>query len=205
MSLSRRALRKLEVESTPARDRSRPSQATVPAAPAGGLCTGDETAGVAPGAASATADVSRQASGTVSRKGEVCVDHLALELPGGLVPREEDRIPPFEVLAARLVAEPPALVCAGDDRLLAYPLRADHDVVELEVNVGKCGEELGVEPRRAIVPLPASTLLARDRVDAVLGQRRDQSGEVAVVLGDRVRLPEVMDRVVLRGVAGPTE
>jgi hypothetical protein len=60
-------------------------------------------------------------------------------------------------------------VGGGDSRFLADALRADHDVVEVEVDVGKRGQQLGVEPRRALVTFPAG-VGAGDRVDAVLGK-----------------------------------
>ena len=44
------------------------------------------------------------------RKGEIGVDHLALELLRGGIPGEEDRVPPLEPLARRLVVEPARLV-----------------------------------------------------------------------------------------------
>ena len=49
-----------------------------------------------------------------------------------------------------------------------------------------------VEPRGALVPLPAVAGLD-ELVDAVRGERRDQPGQVARVLGDRVRLVELAD------------
>jgi hypothetical protein len=41
---------------------------------------------------------------------------------------------------------------------------------------------------------------AHHLVDAVLGERRDQARKVAVVLGDRVGLPELPDLRVLIGI-----
>ena len=72
------------------------------------------------------------------------------------------------------------------------------------MDVGKRGQELGVEPRRAVVPLPARAG-ARHLVDAVLGQRRDQPRQVAVVLGDRVPLPELADLLILGRVDRPPQ
>jgi hypothetical protein len=83
--------------------------------------------------------------------------------------------------------------------VLAHALRPDHDVVQVEVDVRERGEELGVEPRRPLVALPARAG-ARDRVDAVLRQRGQEARQVPVVLGDGVDLPELADRLVLVGV-----
>ena len=91
---------------------------------------------------------------------------------------------------------------AGHARLLADSLRADDDVGQLEVDVGKRGQEPGVEPGRALVALPP-VRRACDLVDAVLGQRREEAGDVAVVLGDRVLLPELADRLDLGRVDLP--
>ena len=69
------------------------------------------------------------------------------------------------------------------------------------MDVGERGEELGVETGGPLVALPADAR-AGDRVDAVLGQRRDQAGQVAVVLRDRVHLPELADLGHLVGIDG---
>jgi hypothetical protein len=58
--------------------------------------------------------------------------------------------------------------------------------------------------RSSLVALPARAR-AGDRVDAVLGERRDQPRQVAVVLCDRVRLPQLADRLVLGGICRPVE
>ena len=101
-----------------------------------------------------------------------------------------------EPLAGRFDAEPLGLVRSGDVGLLADALGADHDVGQLEVDVGEAAEQARVEARRALVSFPAVAGLD-ELVDAVSGQRREQPREVALVLGDRVALPELADRVVL--------
>ena len=85
---------------------------------------------------------------------------------------------------------------AGHDRLLDDALRADHDVLELEDDVRERGQELGVEARGALVPVPGDVVRV-DRVDAVLGEGREQALDRAGVLGLRVRLPELADLVDL--------
>jgi cobalt-zinc-cadmium efflux system protein len=121
---------------------------------------------------------------------------LATEEVPLAVPREEDHNPEIDPLAARLPVQPALLVCGGHLRLLDDALRADDDVGEVEVDVGEGGEESGVEARRAVVSLPA-LWGADDLVDAVVGQRGKQAGDVTVVLGDRVLLPELIDRIDL--------
>src|SRR3989440_12616435 len=82
-----------------------------------------------------------------------------------------------------------------DESFLADALRADHDLGQGEVDVRKSGQQAVVELRRPRVALPA--LLPRgDLVDAVLRQGRDQAGKIAVLLRDRVTLPELADLVV---------
>src|SRR2546423_456098 len=89
--------------------------------------------------------------------------------------------------------------------LLAHALRADHDVRQVEADVGERGQELGVEPRGALVALPAVARL-NELVDAVGRERRDQPGQAARVLGDRVRLVELADlRVELRRHLAPVD
>jgi hypothetical protein len=90
-------------------------------------------------------------------------------------------------------------VRAGDDRLLDDALRPDDDVLQLEDDVGERGQELRVEARGAVVPVPGD-VVGVDRVDAVLGQRREQALDRAVVLRLRVLLPELADLVHLRRV-----
>ena len=110
-----------------------------------------------------------------------------------MVPREEDDDVELDVLPGCTPAEPVALVRAGDVSFLADALRADDDVGELKFDVGEGGEQAGVEPRRAVMPLP-DLVLADDPVDAVLGERRQETADIAVVLGDRMLLPELVDR-----------
>ena len=127
---------------------------------------------------------------------QIGVHHLAFELPRLRIPGEEDRVAPLETLPCRLVLEPAGLMSGRHARLLAHALRADDDVLEIEVDVRKRREELGVEARCAFVTLPARAG-SHDLVDAVLRQGRDEPRQVAVVLGDRVRLPELADLRVL--------
>src|SRR4051795_8531299 len=96
-------------------------------------------------------------------------------------------------------AEPVAGVCRGDESLLADALRADHDLGQGEVDVRKGGEQAVVELRRPGMAFPA-LFPGRDLVDAVLGEGRDQAGEVPVLLGDRVTLPELANLAVERCV-----
>src|SRR3954453_20153258 len=96
-------------------------------------------------------------------------------------------------------AEPIAGVRGGHESLLADALRADHDLGQGEVDVRKGGEQAVVELRRSGMAFPA-LFPGRDLVDAVLGERRDQAGEGAVLLGDRVTLPELADLAVKRCV-----
>ena len=85
-----------------------------------------------------------------------------------------------------------ACVRRRDVGLLADALRPDHDVGQVEADVGERGQQLRVEPRRALVALPAVAGLD-ELVDAVGRERRDEPGQVARVLGDRVRLVELAD------------
>src|SRR2546423_12527116 len=82
-----------------------------------------------------------------------------------------------------------------DQGFLADALRADHDVGQGEVDIRKSGQQAVVELGRPRVALP-TLLPCGDLVDAVLRQGRDQAGEVAVLLRDRVTLPELADLVV---------
>src|SRR5438552_1437537 len=85
----------------------------------------------------------------------VGVDLLAAEESSLLVPREEDDHVPGQALAGRLAAEPGRAVRPGHARLLANALRPDHDVCQVVVDVRECAQQLRVEPRRALVTLPA--------------------------------------------------
>src|SRR3954468_20484708 len=96
-------------------------------------------------------------------------------------------------------AEPVAGVRGSHESLLADALWADHDLGQGEVDVRKGGEQAIVELRRPGMAFPA-LFPGRDLVDAVLGERRDQTGEVAVLLSDRVTLPELADLAVERRV-----
>ena len=95
-----------------------------------------------------------------------------------------------EALAGRRDAEPVGRVGRRDVRLLAHALRADHDVGQVEADVGKRGQKLRVEARCAFVAFPAVTGL-HELVDAVRRKRRDEPGQVTCVLGDRVRLVQL--------------
>jgi hypothetical protein len=130
------------------------------------------------------------------------VDALPGEQPVVLVPREEDHDRELEPLPGRWDIEPGTLVRRGDDGLLAHALRPDHDLRQREVDVGESGEQLGVEIGRTGMSLPAAPPL-RNLVDAILGEGRDQPGQVTILLGDRVTLPELADLAVGGGVEVP--
>ena len=70
---------------------------------------------------------------------------------------------------------------AGHVRFLADALRPDDDVGQLEVDVRERAEQAAVEARRALMAFP-DMACADDLVDAVVGQRREQAGDVALVL-----------------------
>src|SRR6266545_852203 len=110
----------------------------------------------------------------------VDVDLLAPEQPAGGIPREEDHHAPRQGCSGRLVLQPARSVRTGHARFLADALRADDDVREIEVDVRESGEQLRVEARRAPMSLPAMSRL-RELVDAVLGERGDEPGQVARV------------------------
>ncbi len=97
----------------------------------------------------------------------------------------------------RRVLEPVPLVRRRQPRLLAYALRPDHDVGQLEAHVRKRAQERAVEGPRPVVPLPA-VAGRHDLVHAVGRQRGDQPLQVPPVLGQRVRLPQIPHRGVLR-------
>ena len=120
------------------------------------------------------------------------VDLLAPEQPPLAIPREEDHDRELHPLAARLEVDPLLLVRPGDAGLLDHSLRPDDDVRQVEMDVREGREQAHVEPRRAFVPLPALRR-ADDLVHAVVGQRRQQAADVAVVLRDRMLLPELVD------------
>src|SRR5881227_2653969 len=85
------------------------------------------------------------------------VDLLASEEPSLGIPREPDHDLPLERLAGGRRAEPGGGLRRGDVGLLADALRPDDDVGQVEVDVRKRGQELRVEARSALVPLPAVT------------------------------------------------
>src|SRR5919106_778636 len=120
----------------------------------------------------------RPEAGPTSHLEPLHVDALAPELPRLAVPGEEDDHGELDELAGRCLPAPLAGVRPGDLRLLADALRPDDDVREVEPDVGKGGQELRVEARRALVPLPPFARLY-ELVDAVLGQRGDEAREVA--------------------------
>ena len=72
------------------------------------------------------------------------------------------------------------------------------------MDVGEGSEQLGVEAGRALMPFPAGAG-THHLVDAVLGERRDETREVSVVLRLRMRLPELADLLVLVRVDGPPQ
>ena len=127
------------------------------------------------------------------------VDLLAAEQAPLSIPREEDHDGELHPLAARLEVKPVLLVRPGDARLFDDSLRPDDDVGQAEVDVGERREQAQVEPRRALAPLPALGP-ADDLVDAVVGQRGEQTRDVPVVLGLGMLLPELVDRVDLNRI-----
>src|SRR6266566_138722 len=119
-------------------------------------------------------------------------DALTSKLASPRIPREKDHDAKFDLLSRRGACEPLAFVRAVDARLFTNPLRADDDRLQIEVDVWKGGEQLHVKPRRSGVSLPPATI-RKDFVDTVGSERRDQPRDVALVLGDRMRLPELAD------------
>src|SRR5437588_3720869 len=115
------------------------------------------------------------------------------------IPREEDGHAELDRLAGRGVLQPIRLVSGRHVGFLADALRADDDVDEVEVDVGESAEQACVEARRALVSLPA-VVAAGDLVDAVVRERGEEAGDVALFLGLRMALPELADLVVLVGV-----
>src|SRR5512132_1665084 len=148
-------------------------------------------------------------SGSCGRRGvllapEIDVDALALEEPRIPIPREEDDDSERDALARSLVVEPVLLVRARHVGRLAHALWPDHDVRQLEVDVRERAEQPAVEARRALMAVPYM-LGSEDFIDAVLGQRRQEAGQITSVLGLRVKLPELANGVVLGGVDPATE
>jgi cobalt-zinc-cadmium efflux system protein len=117
----------------------------------------------------------------------LAAEELPLPVPG-----EEDDDVELDALAALFPSEPLPFVRRRDMSLLADALRPDDDVGQLEVDVRKRGQQPRVEPRRASMPFP-NLGLADDPVDAVVRQRGEEAADVAVVLGDRVLFPELVD------------
>src|SRR5439155_12209373 len=124
------------------------------------------------------------------------VDLLASEQALLGSPGKEDHDLPGKPLAGGRTAAPRRLVRAGHVSLLADALRADHDVGQVEVDVGKRGQQLHVEAGRTLVAFPAVAALY-ELVHAIHRQRRDQARQVALVFGDRMALPELTDLVEL--------
>src|SRR6266508_826361 len=124
---------------------------------------------------------------------------LALEqLPSG-IPREEDDDAELHALPARRVIEPVRLVRPRDPSRLADALRPDDDLGQLEVDVREGREQRSVEAGGTLMPTP-DVARADELVDAVIGQRREQPGDVSPVLGEGMTLPELSDLRVLGGV-----
>jgi cobalt-zinc-cadmium efflux system protein len=115
------------------------------------------------------------------------------------IPGEEDHDGELHALATRLEIQPLLLVGPGDARLFDDTLRPDDDVRQVEMDVREGREQARVEPRGALVPLP-TLRRSDDLVDAVVGERGEQAADVAVVLGHRVLLPELVDGLDLRRV-----
>src|SRR6266508_6470199 len=124
---------------------------------------------------------------------------LAFEQLPSRIPREEDDDAELDALPARRVIEPVHLVRRGDPSRLADALWADDDVGQLEVDVREGGEQRSVEAGGTLMPTP-DVARADELVDAVLGQSREQPGDVSPVLGERMTLPELSDLRVLGGV-----
>src|SRR5262245_2860295 len=125
-------------------------------------------------------------------RGPVEVHLFAGEFPRLWVPREVDEHHQSDRLSGRRHAGPFGLVRADHLGDFEHPLRADHDVLQVELHVGECPEERRVKRPRPVVALPA--LAGRDDlVDAVFAQRVDQPLQIASVLGDRVFDPQPPD------------
>jgi cobalt-zinc-cadmium efflux system protein len=126
----------------------------------------------------------------------VDVHLLAAEQAPLSIPREEDHDGELDPLAARFEVQPLLFVRPRHASLLDDSLRPDDDVGQVEVDVGERRKQAQVEPRRPLVPLPALGP-ADDLVDAVVRQGREEAPDVSIVLGLRVLLPELVDRVHL--------
>jgi hypothetical protein len=88
--------------------------------------------------------------------------------------------------------QPVGPVGSRHTRLLMDALRADDDVLEREVDVGKGREKLRIEVGGARVAVPL-VVPGLHLVHAIVRQRGHEAGEVARVLGDRVPLPQLAD------------
>jgi hypothetical protein len=103
---------------------------------------------------------------------------------------------PGESLAGGWGPEPFRLVGARHVGLLADTLRADHDLRQVECDVRKRSQKPVVEARRSLVTLPAVSRLD-ELVDAIVRERREEAGQIAVLLRERMAFPELPDLVVL--------
>ena len=92
----------------------------------------------------------------------------------------------------------------GDPRLLTDPLGADDDVREVEMDVREGGQEPGVEAGRSLVALPP-VRRPGDLVHAIFGERGQKTRQVAPVLGERVPLPQLSNRLDLGRVDRPLD
>src|SRR5712664_1714208 len=117
---------------------------------------------------------------------------LTSELAPLRIPRKKDDDAKFDLLSRGGASEPLGFVSSVDARLFANALRSDDDRLKIGMDVGKRGEQLHVKPSRSGVSLPPAAI-RQDFIHTVGSERRDQPGDVALVLGDRMRLPELAD------------
>src|SRR2546425_3037984 len=122
----------------------------------------------------------------------VVVDALAGESFGAWIPGEVDDDVDLDGTSGRGLTLPRSALRAAHGRDLDDALRTDHDVLEVEPHVRKRAEEAHIERARAGVAFPALAG-GDDLVHAVLGQRGDETGKVASILGLRVIDPETPD------------
>src|SRR2546425_6557374 len=120
-------------------------------------------------------------------------DALTSELAPLRIPREKDDDAKFDLPSRRGARAPLAFVRAVDARLFANALRPDDDRLKIEVDVGKGGEQLHVKARRSRVSLPPAAI-GKDFINTVGSARRDHPRDVALVLGTRLRLPDLAER-----------
>ena len=132
------------------------------------------------------------------------MDAFACERLLVLVPGEEDDDQELELPTGGGDVQPVALVGRRHASLLAHALRADHDLRQRKADVRERRQQLAVEPRRAGMAVPAP-LPGGNLVDAVVGERCDQARQVAVLLRDRVALPELADLLVGLAVEPPSQ